>query len=73
MRIGSGFTVLLRADELPKGRLIVSVSRHLVAVVDDIIDDTSDCSRPGTRCVYGYFRESERASGALSTPSRLLG
>lgn len=55
MRIGSGCTVHLRADELPSGRLIVSTSRHLVAVIDGVIHDTHDPSRNGTRCVYGYW------------------
>jgi len=56
MRIGQGCTVHLRADELPAGRLVVSVSRHLVAVIDGVIHDTHDPSRDGTRCVYGYYR-----------------
>lgn len=56
MSIGSGCTVHLRDGELPMGRLIVSVSRHSVAVIDGIIHDTHDCSRDGTRCVYGYWR-----------------
>jgi hypothetical protein len=55
MRIGSGCKIHLRASELPSGRLIVQVSRHLVAVIDGIIHDTFDCSRGGTRCVYGYY------------------
>ena len=53
--IGSGCRVHLRAEELPPGRLIVSVSRHLVAVIDGVIHDTLDCSRNGSRCVYGYY------------------
>lgn len=57
MHIGSGCTVHLVDGELPMGRLIVSVSRHLVAVIDGVIQDTHDCSRQGTRCVYGYWRE----------------
>lgn len=57
MQIGSGCKVHLRADELPAGRLIVSVSKHLVAVIDGVIHDTHDCSRRGTRCVYGYWRK----------------
>jgi hypothetical protein len=56
MHIGSGCTVHLRADELPPGRLIVSLSRHLCAVIDGVIHDTSDPSRDGIRCVYGYWR-----------------
>jgi hypothetical protein len=56
MQIGSGCTVHLRADELPSGRLIVSVSRHLTAVIDGVIHDTHDPSRRGTRCVYGFWQ-----------------
>jgi hypothetical protein len=56
MAIGSGCRVHLCADELPTGRLIVSVSHHLVAVIDGVIHDTHDCSRGGTRCVYGHWR-----------------
>jgi hypothetical protein len=57
MFVGEGCTVHLRADELPAGRLIVSISRHLVAVIDGIIHDTYDCSRGGRRCVYGYWQK----------------
>jgi len=45
----------LRYDELPMGTIICSVSMHLVAVIDKVIHDTFDCSREGTRCVYGYW------------------
>lgn len=55
MGIGTGCKVHLKAEELPKGRLIVSVSKHLTAVIDGVIHDTFDPSREGTRCVYGYF------------------
>jgi hypothetical protein len=55
MQIGSGCKVHLRRDELPPGRLIVQVSKHLVAVIDGVIHDTHNCSRRGTRCVYGYW------------------
>lgn len=58
MGIGTGCTVHLRDGELPMGRLVVSVSRHLVAVIDGVINDTHDCSRNGTRCVYGYWHKS---------------
>lgn len=57
MTIGSGCKVHLRADELPAGRLIVLVSRHLTAVIDGVIHDTHDPSRDGTRCVYGYWSQ----------------
>ena len=55
MQIGQGCTVHLRADELPKGRLVVSLSKHNAAVIDGVLNDIYDCSRDGTRCVYGYF------------------
>ena len=55
MAIGSGCTVHLRAEELPKGWLLVKVSGHLTAVINGVLYDTHDCSRRGTRCVYGYF------------------
>jgi hypothetical protein len=55
MRIGSGCRVHLRADELPGGRIIARVTGHLAAVIDGVIHDTHDCSRGGTRCVYGFF------------------
>ena len=55
MSIGSGCKVHLRAGELPNGRLIVSVSKHMTAVIDGVIHDTHDPSRRGTRCVYGYW------------------
>lgn len=55
MRIGQGTTVHLKADELPKGRIIASVTRHVVAVIDGAIHDDHDPSRGGTRAVYGYW------------------
>jgi hypothetical protein len=56
IRIGSGCLMHLRASELPRGRIIAKVSRHYVAVIDGVINDTYDCSREGTRCVYGIWR-----------------
>ncbi len=55
MSIGSGCQVHLRASELPAGPLVVKVSRHLTAVIDGVLYDTHNCSRSGTRCVYGFF------------------
>ena len=55
MHIGSGCTVHLREDELPAGRVITRLSKHVCAVIDGVIHDTGDPSRGGTRCVYGYF------------------
>lgn len=61
MQIGSGCKVHLREEELPKGRLVVNVSKHFAAVIDGVLNDTNDCSRGGSRCVYGYyiFKESK--------------
>lgn len=55
MFIGQGCKVHLKEDELPKGTLIVSVSKHTTCVKDGVLYDTYDCSRDGTRCVYGYY------------------
>ena len=59
MNFGTGCTVHLKEDELPCGRLIVQVSKHLTCVIDGALHDTYDCSREGTRCVYGYFIREE--------------
>lgn len=55
MFVGQGCKVHLKASELPAGRLIVSLSRHMAAVIDGVLNDTYDCSRDETRCVYGYY------------------
>lgn len=55
LKFGEGCKVHLKDDELPKGTLIVSVSKHLTCVKDGIIYDSYDPSRNGTRCVYGYY------------------
>lgn len=59
MKIGSGCTVHLVAEELPSGRVIASVSRHLVAVIDGVVYDNHNPVRGGKRCVYGYYLRSE--------------
>jgi hypothetical protein len=55
MHVGSGTTVHLRAEELPVGCLVVSCSRHVVAVIDGVVHDTADPARDGTRAVYGFW------------------
>ena len=55
MGIGTGCKVHLSENELPKGRLVVAVSNHYTAVIDGVLNDTYDCSRSGSRCVYGYY------------------
>ena len=57
MSIGSGCKVHVKADELPTGRLILNVSKHFTTMIDGVLHDTHDCSRNGTRCVYGYWKQ----------------
>lgn len=59
MQIGQGCKVHLKAEELPMGNIICNVSKHFVAVIDGVINDTYDCSRNGTRCVYGYYKKNK--------------
>ena len=67
MKIGSGCKVHLTADELPKGRIVCSLSKHYTAVIDGVVHDTyNPDDRSVTvdgdgndittdRCVYGYW------------------
>jgi len=55
MAVGKGCQVHLRRSEIPAGRLIVKVSKHLCAVIDGVIHDTHNPARGGMRCVYGYY------------------
>jgi hypothetical protein len=55
MTIGSGCKVHLKESELPKGRIVCRVSKHLTCVIDGILHDTWDCSKNETKCVYGYW------------------
>lgn len=57
MGIGTGCQVHLTAEELPPGRLVVRLSRHVCAVLDGVVHDTFDPSRDGSRCVYGYWSQ----------------
>jgi hypothetical protein len=57
MGIGTGCKVHLVEGELPMGRLVVSVSKHMTTVIDGDIHDTYDPSRGGERCVYGYYHK----------------
>ena len=68
MKIGQGCKVHLNENELPSGRLVVSLSKHETAVIDGVINDTYNPNErkvwydakgnalPQTdRCVYGYY------------------
>lgn len=63
MKVGQGCQVHVLPEELPDNEmLILRVSKHLVCVDthNNKLLDTYDCSRGGSRCVYGYFiKESE--------------
>jgi hypothetical protein len=56
MKVGTGCKVHLDPAELPSGRIAVSVSKHVTAVINGTLHDTFDCTREGTRCVYGYWK-----------------
>ena len=53
MAIGTGCTVHLTAQELPTGRLVVSVSKHYTAMIDGVINDTHDPRRE-VHCSEAY-------------------
>ena len=55
MKVGQGCKVHMRTNELPSGKVVVRLSRHLAAVIDGVLHDTYNCTRDGTRCVYGYW------------------
>jgi len=40
--------------DLPKGKVIAKMSKHFVAVIDNVIHDTWDSSE---KMVYGYWRK----------------
>lgn len=65
MKIGQGCRVHLAPNELPPGRLVVRLSKHLTAVVDGVIFDTHDPSRGGRRCVYGYFKQGRKVGPCI--------
>lgn len=46
----------LSASELPNGRIICRVTRHVVAVIDGVIYDNHDPQRDESRMVYGFWR-----------------
>jgi len=56
MGIGTGCRVHLRADQLPRGRLVLYLSKHWTAVIDGVIHDLENPDRYGTRCVYGIWK-----------------
>lgn len=55
MTIGSGCKVHMKDGELPMGKIVCSLSHHVVAVINGVVNDTYEDDRCGTRCVYGYW------------------
>lgn len=53
--IGKTMRTHLTESELPGGILICQVSKHLTCVKDRVLYDTYDCTRDGSRMVYGYW------------------
>lgn len=56
MGIGTGCTTHMKEDELPNDTVIVRLSSHIACVDYGVLQDTYNCSRDGTRCVYGIWR-----------------
>lgn len=69
MAWGTGCKTHLKAEDLPSGRLVCRVTKHMVAVIDGVIHDTYDASRDGTRCVYGYFSQGPNYDASAALPS----
>lgn len=66
MGIGTGCKFHLKDGELPMGRLICVVSKHLCAVIDGVLHDTYAETRNGTRCVYGYYSKVQTPAPKIS-------
>ena len=67
MQIGQGCKVHLTDDELPDGRLIVRLSRHLTTVIDGVIHDTYDPQRNAHVTEFGADTTRELKSGEWRT------
>jgi len=69
MIFGQGCKVHLHKDELPSGRIIARLSKHITCMIDGVINDVSNPQRGALvgvrngkpfrqsekRCVYGYW------------------
>ena len=71
MGIGTGCQTHLKASELPsEGSYILNLSGHFSCWKDGELYDTYDCSRNGTRCVYGYWRAPTADEEAMFTQAQ---
>jgi hypothetical protein len=53
-------TVTLHKDELPKGRVIANLPKHVTAVIDGIVNDTYDPNQKKHQRLLGYWILPER-------------
>ena len=71
MGIGTGCKVHVSEDELPSnGSYILCLSGHYSCIKDGTLVDTYDCSRGGTRCVYGYWGKPTKAEAEAFAKAR---
>ena len=53
-----GEYVRFNEKELPTDEIIIcKIDGHIAAVINGVLHDTYDCSRQGTRHVYGYWKK----------------
>jgi hypothetical protein len=64
--------VLLSAEELPSGRIVVQLEEHLVAVINGVLYDTYDCSGEGTVRIEGYWALPSSVESAAKRKSFIL-
>jgi hypothetical protein len=64
--------VHLSPEELPSGRLVVSIKGHVVAVINGVLYDTYDSSRGGTVRVLGYYALPSSPKSAARSKAFLL-
>jgi hypothetical protein len=60
------------ADELPQGRIVVQIEKHLAAVVDGVLHDTFDSSQKGTVRIKGYWALPSSVESAANRKSFIL-
>ena len=70
--VPDGEVVHLRAEELPPGRLVVQIKKHLVAVINGVLHDTFDSSANGTVRVEGYYALPSSVESAARGKSFIL-
>jgi hypothetical protein len=80
-KVGTGCQVHLDEKELPSGRIIVSLSKHMSAVIDGVIHDTYDPNDRGATIYPNGFpedqipktaRRMENGNGWIYDPKRCV-